>query len=289
MAPSSLKPSDVERYLARLGVSAPAAPTAGALHELLRAHVRAVPFENLLIQLGRPASLRAAETVARIGRGGGGYCLQLNRAFGALLTAFGFEVREHEGTSWFGHPDAVDGPVSHLALTVRCDDGGWWFAEVGMSDAICEPIPLEPGRYSQGPFVYELEAITGLSGVGWRFHHDPGGSFGGMDFNLAPARPEVIEAVHQRLSSTPESPFTRLLSVGRRDIAGADILRGRVLIRWDATGRTETRFDDIEAWSALLGSEFGLPIDDLGTVERQRLWQRVCSAHSAWEAARQLR
>jgi N-hydroxyarylamine O-acetyltransferase len=109
-----------------------------------------------------------------------------------------------------------------------------------------QPIPLKPGRYPQGPFDYALEAIAAPSGAGWRFRHDPSGSFGGMDFYLAPARPAVIQAAHERLSTAPESPFTRLFSVGRRDVAGADILRGRVLIRWNATGRTETQFDDIE-------------------------------------------
>jgi N-hydroxyarylamine O-acetyltransferase len=106
-----------------------------------------------------------------------------------------------------------------------------------------------------------------------------------MDFYLARARLEVIEAAHHRLSTTPESPFTRLLSAGRRDVAGADILRGRVLIRCDTSGRTQTRFGDIQAWFALLESNFGLPVDDLGTEDRQRLWRRVCAAHLSWEAS----
>lgn len=114
---TGLTRSDVERYLARLGVPAPAAPTAAALSELLGAHVRRVPFENLLIQLNRPATLRTAVTVGRIARGGGGYCLELNGAFGALLAAVGFEVRQHEGRTWIGEPD----PPSGLASPPRPD------------------------------------------------------------------------------------------------------------------------------------------------------------------------
>jgi len=282
---TGLTSSDVECYLARLGVPAPSAPTAAALGDLLRAHVRRVPFENLLIQLNRPAMLRTAVTVARIARGGGGYCFELNGAFGALLAAVGFGVRQHEGRVWIGEPDPPDAPVNHLALTVRCVDGSWWFAEVGMSDAVCEPIPLEPGGYSQGPFDYRLEAITGRVGPGWRFHHDPRGSFGGMDFSPVPARIEVIEAAHRRLSTAPGSPFTRLLSVGRRDLSGADILRGRVLIRWDSTGRTHRCYDDVEEWFALLATDLGLIVGDLGAADREALWRRVCAAHSAWEAS----
>jgi N-hydroxyarylamine O-acetyltransferase len=282
---TGLTPSNVTRYLARLGLPAPAAPTAEALRDLLSAHVRRVPFENLLIQLDRPATLRTAETAVRIAHGGGGYCLELNGAFGALLTALGFAVYQHEGRCWVGEPDPLDAPVNHLALTVRCVDGSWWFAEVGMSDAICEPIPLEPGRYPQGPFDYRLERINDPHGPGWRFHHDPGGSFGGMDFHLVPARIDVIEASHRRLSTTPDSPFTRVLSVGRRDHSGADILRGRVLIRWDATGRTQTRYDDPGEWFALLRTDLGLPVGDLEAAEREALWRRVCAAHIAWETS----
>jgi N-hydroxyarylamine O-acetyltransferase len=278
-----LNGSDIERYLVRLGVARPPAPTVSALNELLSAHTRTVPFENLLIQLGRPACLRVDQTIDRIAHGGGGYCLQLNHAFGALLDALGFEVREHEGRCWRDGPDPADAPVNHLALTVRCDDGSWWLAEVGMSDAICEPIPLQPGRYPQGPFTYRMEAITLRSCPGWRFRHDPNGGFDGMDFFLSPARREVVEEAHQRLSTSPESPYMRLLSVGRRDLGGADILRGRVLMRWDSTGRTHTRYDDIKTWLALLESRFGLPVADLNSADQTRLWQRVCDAHDAWE------
>jgi hypothetical protein len=58
-----------------------------------------------------------------------------------------------------------------------------------------------------------------------------------------------------------------------------------VLIRWDAAGRTQTRYDDIEQWFTLLTSAFGLPVDDLEPADRERLWHRVCEAHIAWEAS----
>jgi N-hydroxyarylamine O-acetyltransferase len=154
-----------------------------------------------------------------------------------------------------------------------------------MSDAVCEAIPLKDGRYPQGPFSYRLEATTGPRGSGWRFHHDPRGSFGGMDFNPLPARAEIIEAAHRRLSTAPESPFTRLLSVGRRDLDGADILRGRVLIRWDAAGRVRRYLDDVEEWFEILADDFGLPVAHIPAADREALWRRVGAAHGAWEAS----
>ncbi len=287
MAIPRLTASEVDRYLRRLGLPMPSAPTAAALTDLVRAHVQRVPFENLLIQLNRPATLEAAVTAARIARGGGGYCFELNGAFGALLAALGFDVRRHEGRCWIREPGPPDAPINHLALTVRCIDGSWWFTEVGMSDAICEPIPLTPGRYTQGPFGYRLERVTGVFGPGWRFHHDPYGSFGGMDFHPTPARREVIDRAHQQLSTAPESPFTRLLSVGHRDLSGAQVLRGRVLINWNYAGQSRRYYNDVEDWFALLTEHFGLPIGDLTAVERDALWDRVCAAHDAWEASQQ--
>jgi N-hydroxyarylamine O-acetyltransferase len=280
-----LTPGDVQAYLARLQLPSLPRPTSAALVDLVRAHERSVPFENLLIQLGRPATLQAGVTAARIAGGGGGYCLELNAAFGALLVALGYRVGLHEARCWVGTPDPAQAPVNHLTLTVACDDGTSWWVEVGMSDAICEPVPLTPGRYRHGPFQYGLEALTGPAGEGWRFHHDPLGSFSGMDFYTRPARRAVIQAAHRRLSTDPASPFTRLFSVGRRDLGGADILRGRVLIHWDATGQSHTRYDDADPWFALLGTEFGLPVGNLDRADRTALWNRVCTAHHAWEAS----
>jgi arylamine N-acetyltransferase len=277
---------DIDAYLARLGVAAPPAATPAALNELLSAHVRRIPFENMLIQLGRPAALRADTTVTRITTGGGGYCLELNGAFGSLLEALGYQVERHEGRVWTGTPDPT-ALVNHLALTVRCTDASQWFAEVGMSDAVCAPLPLVAGEYRHGPFGYRIARLGGPNGPGWRFHHDPGGSFGGMDFHVHAARTEVLERAHRRLSTSPESPFTRLFSVGRRDLSGADVLRGRVLIRWDAEGKTRRLFDDAKEWFALLEDFFGLPISALGTDERDALWSRVCDAHAGWEASQQ--
>jgi len=102
---------------------------------------------------------------------------------------------------------------------------------------------------------------------------------------MVPARRQVIEAAHRRLSTSSESPFTRLFSVGRRDLSGAEILRGRVLIRWAADGRSLTLYDDREEWFSLLAKGFGLPLGQLASLDREMLWRRVCAAHGAWEAA----
>jgi arylamine N-acetyltransferase len=78
---------DVGGYLPVLGVTRPAAPTAEELWALNRAQVERVAYETLDHQLGRPTGIGAAESVARILRGRGGYCFHLNGAFTAMVFA----------------------------------------------------------------------------------------------------------------------------------------------------------------------------------------------------------
>jgi N-hydroxyarylamine O-acetyltransferase len=273
---------DVDGYLDRIGVRRPPVPTTQALHAVHRAHVSRVPYENLLIQLiqlGRPADLDPATTVRRIVAGGGGYCFELNGALATLLAALGFEVSRHEGRVWHDAPDTT-APVNHMPLTVRCADGSRWFVEAGMSDAVAAPLPLVEGEHRQGPFAYRLQRTEA---GGWRFHHDPGGCFTGMDFTTT-GEPTagVFDRSHAHLSASPESPFVRALVVARRDDVGADVLRGRVLWRWDAAGRRSRTLDNAESWYATLATTFGLPVEDLDAIDRDRLWRKVCVAHDAW-------
>ena len=48
--------AQLEAYLTRIGVPEPASADSAALRRLHRAHLLAVPFENLSIHLGEPIS-----------------------------------------------------------------------------------------------------------------------------------------------------------------------------------------------------------------------------------------
>lgn len=53
-------------YLARVGYDGPLAPTVGTLHALHRAHLTAIPYENLDIHLGRTLTLDRQATFAKL-------------------------------------------------------------------------------------------------------------------------------------------------------------------------------------------------------------------------------
>jgi N-hydroxyarylamine O-acetyltransferase len=170
---------------------------------------------------------------------------------------------------------------NHLALTVAGlptdeNPGGDWLVDAGLGDALHRPLPLNAGRYRQGPFAYALMPSVVEPG-GWRFEHDPDGSFTGMDFRPTRASQDDFRARHEYLSSSPHSPFVRTLSVQRRDATGVDALTGLVLER--LPGGEAVTLDNEEAWFGALREVFGLELDD---VDRRALWRRVSAAHEEW-------
>ena len=283
---------DPAAYLARLRVAHPGPPRAPALRTLHEAHVERIAYEALEIQLGRPTTVDPHEAAARIlGRHRGGYCFHLNGAFSLLLDSLGYDVVWHRaGVQVSTDPGPVGaGIANHLALTVHglpSDDNpsGDGLVDVGLGDALHGPMPLQEGSYVQGPFRYAL-CRSAVEPGGWRWEHDPRGSFVGLDFRAGRATQDDFRARHEYLSTSPQSPFVRTCSVQRRDAGGVDELTGCVLSRvGDGDGPRRTLETSAE-WYAVLRDVFDLPLDDLTGREREALWARVRAAHEAWRAA----
>ena len=277
-----MRTADATAFLRRLGLDAIEPPSVAGLHRLHRAFVERVPYEVIEIQLERPTTLDPFDATDRIvRRRRGGYCFHLNGAFSTLLAALGYRVRLHRAGVQ-NHTEQRAGIYrNHLALTVdglpdRPDTA--WLVDVGLGDALHEPLPLREGAYRQGPFTYSLrpsEIVTG----GWRFEHDARGSFRGMDFDPGPASMSDFAERHEYLSSSPESGFVRVCTVQRRDAHGVDILRALTLSRLDADSRPPTLLESPESWYAALADVFGLTLDDVSAVDRDRLWRRVVAQH----------
>jgi arylamine N-acetyltransferase len=273
-------------YLRRLGLphllDAPA--TAENLRTLHIAHVERVSYEALEIWLDRPTTVDPVEAADRIIGGRGGYCYHLNGAFSELVRALGYDVTRHVGgVQNRGSEPAVSG--NHLVLTVRGlpapdNPGGTWLADLGLGDGLYEPLPLVAGTYVQGPFQYVLRPSEIAPG-GWRFDHDPNGSFEGMDFGLAPTDMSAFIDMHRHLTTSPASGFVRTAAVQRRDASGVDSLRGLVLSRLGAGAHTVTLHTARDYYAAL-ADVFLLPLDDVSAQEKDRLWGRLHDAHEAW-------
>ncbi|MEV4171734.1 arylamine N-acetyltransferase [Nonomuraea sp. NPDC049709] len=275
-------------YLRRLGLprllNAPA--NAENLRALHVAHVEKVAYEALEIWLGRPTTVDPVESAERIIRGRGGYCYHLNGAFSELARSLGYEVTRHSGGVQIrGGEAGVSG--NHLVLTARglpSDDnpGGEWLVDVGLGDALHEPLPLVAGTYRQGPFEYVLRPSEAAPG-GWRFDHEESGGFVGMDFVRTPVEMSAFADMHHHLTTSATSGFVRVAAVHRRDAYGVDSLRGLRLTRRGRSTQSVTLSTSRDYYAAL-ADIFLLPLDDVSDGEKDKLWRKVYEAHESWSA-----
>jgi arylamine N-acetyltransferase len=141
----------LEPYLRRIGASG--RPTPAEVH---RAHVAAIPFENLDPHRGVPVSLER-DALARklVDQRRGGYCFEHNLVLADALRALGAEVEPMLARVRVGRPPGTPRPRTHLVLCARYDDATW-LADAGFGHGtLQEPIPFGPGE------VHEQS--------GWRF------------------------------------------------------------------------------------------------------------------------
>ncbi|MER8014292.1 arylamine N-acetyltransferase [Streptomyces griseoluteus] len=256
-----MNPTQSDAYLRRLGAERPARATTDALRDLHLRHLRAVPFENLSIHLGEPVVLDEQSLLDKVvARRRGGFCYELNGAFGLLLAALGYEVQLLAGRV---HGDEGLGiPYDHLALRVRTADGGDLIADVGF------------GAHSQGPLDFGERGEQA----------DPGGTFRVVDAGgdldvLRNGKPRYrLETRPRRLtdfragawwhSTSPESHFTQSLVCSRITADGGRItLSGRTLTTTDAEGLKEVReLGADEEVLAVYRDGFGIGLSDVPTV-----------------------
>jgi arylamine N-acetyltransferase len=244
---------------------------------LQRRHLDSVPYENLAIMLGRPDSSDPGQALARIAAGGNaGYCFHHNGAFEIVLRALGFAVERRAGKV---RGRAIP-RLNHLVLLVTIDGRRWW-PDLGLGDALRDPVEVVAGEIRQGPFQYEISDVGRKS---WSFRHDPAvGSFSRLDVRASHPTDDEVEEAHRVLSTPPGGRFARVLVVARRDDTGTDVLRG---IRLQRTGdksitRDLASFDD---WRTALES-LGVSLAGVSRDELRSLHARMLAAHHEWAAA----
>ena len=278
----------IETYLARLGLEREP-PSVDALRRLHRAHVERVPYETVWIHTGERYGCSAAESLARIAlTTRGGYCFHLNGAFGELLAALGYDIVRHVGGVHGPAGPSEEEMTNHLVLTVHGlpsdgNPGGEWYVDVGLGDALYDPLPLRAGIYRQPPFRLELRATP--AGIGdWHLTHDPAGVFTGMAWRREPTDLTAFEARNTVLSTSPESGFVKVLTVQRRNADSVDILRGLVLTRVGEGGSEQT-IESAAELRSVLHDVFGFDLTSFADGAVDALWDRTHAAHLAWVAA----
>lgn len=266
-------------YLRRIGLaSVPAGADHTALRTVHRAHVTAIPFENLDPLRGVPASLEL-EALERklVDERRGGFCFEHNTLLAAALTELGYRVSpllarvgRRDGAGPYrrdGDSDLESRPLTHMLLRVRDRDGGVWHADVGFGagergGTLLEPIPFGPGgEYEQAGWRYRVEphrdelVLMARSSAGvWSDMYS---------FVPEPAPAIDIEVGNWFASTYPGSPFTRRLVVagaldgGAVRIALSDADGAATLRTLTPTGQTVTELAR-EALPEVLAQRFGL-------------------------------
>jgi arylamine N-acetyltransferase len=278
-------------YLSRLGVEAER-PSAEALARLHRAHVERVPYETFWIHLAQGWGIDSAESTRRVATTRrGGYCYQLNGAFGTLLTALGYRVSVNvAGVHEAAGPD-VSTLRNHAALVVEglpsgTNPGGRWWADAGLGDALHDPMPMQDGVVAQGPMRFGM-AEVGAEGVGdWHLTHDPSGSFTGVSLVDKPVAMDVFAARHQYNSTSPESGFAKTVTAQRRHASGSALVRGCVFTQREGDVVTTRTCESLHEWLDVLEGEFDLAFDDVPTSALAALWVSVRMGHEAWVETR---
>ncbi|RRS00150.1 arylamine N-acetyltransferase family protein [Glycomyces terrestris] len=268
-------------YLDRVGITAPRRPTLHALRRIHRAHVAAMPYENLDIQLGRPIRLDADSLFAKLVEGGrGGYCYEHNGVLAFALEAMGFDVRRVLG----GVRREVDGDGAwwnHMPLVVRFPeqhgkDGSEYLADGGIGTGFRDPLPIRNGSYRIGAFNF---GVWSLGGEEWRCSIDPRVANLTFDFTLEERRPEEFADRCRELSTSPESPFVRTLAVQNPREHDMWVLRARTLTVYGPAYpdfKSVTVVEDADAFASLLRDRFNLTLTDADVAA---LWAKAVEQH----------
>ncbi len=259
---------DIQAYLRRIHYRGERTPTAATLRELHRAHLLAVPFENLDIHLGRPIMLDQDALFDKIvTRRRGGFCYELNGLFALLLRELGFEVTLL--AAGVARADGGFGPeFDHLTLLVRAPSADptthnlqseIWLADIGFGDSFREPVRLvEAVEQAQDGRAYRLDrdgehfTLMQHNAAGWEPQYR---------FKLQPhAQAEYADMCHYHQTSS-ESSFTRKRVCTLATPDGRVTLSDLALIITAHGERTEQVLPDELALQAALREHFGV---DLG-------------------------
>ena len=258
---------DVRPYLQRIGCDGPVPPDPAVLAALHRAHLLAVPFENLDIHLGRPIELsveRFFEKIVSDRRGG--FCYELNGLFAALLEELGFQVALLSAR--VVRPDGtVTPPFDHLTLSVGCPGrSDRWLCDVGFGEGFLEPLPLVAGAERMQPSGrYRLEADGGDHVLLRRT--DPEGPLTpAYRFSTEPHELAAFAEMCEYQQTSPESHFTQQRVCSLATPEGRVTLTGTRLIVTRHGERSEVPIEDDAAYRAALSDRFGISVAEAWAI-----------------------
>jgi|SRR5580704_9878947 N-hydroxyarylamine O-acetyltransferase len=257
---------DLDGYFERIRYGGTTLPNFETLAGLLRAHVAAVPFENLDVLLGRGIRLELDAVQAKLVHARrGGYCFEHATLFACLLERLGFHPVRHTARVVLVSPRA-ESPRAHMLLTVPLNEGTF-VVDPGFG-ALAPDFPVLLGGdfgVRTAPPNYRMVRDAGFWVLQFRnedkivdcwittLDHD----------NLVD-----FEVGNHFTSTHRDSPFVNRIMMSARTDGGRVTLMNRDLTIRRGDEPQATQLADRIALRALLVTHFGF---DLPEVERLRV------------------
>jgi N-hydroxyarylamine O-acetyltransferase len=263
---------DVDEYLDRIGWKAGREETAArpsTLEALMRAHVFAIPFENLDPVSGRVPSLALDDVAAKlVSSGRGGYCFEHATLFAAVLRELGFQVSLHAARVVLGAQEGAVRPRSHGILFVHfANEPVPFVADVGFGapGALLAPVPLiagielydEPRRHrlvrgGQDTDALPTWTLQALTEGEWVSQYM---------FTEETFQPVDYEVANWYVATFPRSPFKLAPYIQHTNSERHLELSGRTLTERRVDGTRDVReIEDDDELKRLLRNDFGIDV-----------------------------
>jgi N-hydroxyarylamine O-acetyltransferase len=244
---------DVDAYLERIAYAGAREPSEHTLSELHRAHMLAVPFENLDIHLGVANVLDPEHVFDKVvTRRRGGWCYELNGLFALLLESLGFAVTRYSAAVVLSDPPSPD--FAHLTLRVDLDRP--WLADVGFGASFTRPLRMDvDDDQERDGKRYRLARRDGRMVL----HEDGAPQYA---FALEPRRMEQFAEMCTLQQTAPGSHFLHAPMCSRATEDGRESLAGMRLITTTRAGRTERELENEAERAAVLRDVFGVDLGD---------------------------
>jgi N-hydroxyarylamine O-acetyltransferase len=135
---------DLDAYFARIGYTGRREAALATLRAIHVHHVRAIPFENLDVLLGRGIRIDVPSIEQKLVHDRrGGYCFEQNGLLAAVLRTLGFRVTPLIARVRWQLPADQPTALTHMLLRVDTDEGPY-LADVGFgSMSLFQPIRFE--------------------------------------------------------------------------------------------------------------------------------------------------
>lgn len=260
---------DLAAYFNRINYRGAVEPTFDVLQDLMTAHTRTIPFENLDPVMGVPVDDLGPEALTDklVHRRRGGYCYEQNGLMGHVLTEVGFRVRRLAGrVVWMSPPGAPLPAQTHTVLAVTFPGSqGSYLVDVGFGgQTLTSPIRFETGTVQQTTHEpYRLEdrgeglVLQALIAEEWRPLYE---------FTTRTQPAIDLKVGSWFVSTHPSSHFVTGLMVALVTDDARYNLSGRDLTIHRTGGSEKVLLDDAAAVLETLRARFGINIDDLGDL-----------------------